>query len=188
VSARLNQASLPHAAAVDDIAEHLRPLKPGVGDPGPGIVLAIDATRTVAPQLAPVLRWREIRDKADRACKALSTLINEMAPRPPPFLVQALEWADMWRHVEGPDPRLDVLKWLCANTACLLIEQFSEKEPSNAPNGNLHYVAMVIYSVLAPDQPVTETGLLRACRKVNKWRVDIRASKRIWAKKPDDAL
>jgi hypothetical protein len=179
----------PRSRAVEDIVAELKPLRPDTGDPRPDIIVAIDLIKKVAPSLAPMLRWREMRDDADRAEKALSALLNKMGAMPAPaVLVQARNEVEMWHHVEGPDPKLDVVKWLCANTACSLIEQFSNKEPSGALNRNLHCIAIVIYSILAPGQPVGECGLLRVCRKVRKWREDIRASKHIYPKKPADAL
>ena len=189
MSARLDQASLPHAVAVDEIVEHLKPLKPDVGDPRSDIILTIDVIKDVAPKLAPLLRWREVRDKADPAEKALSILLNVLPAEMMPVFAQAQKQAEILRHIESSvDSRTNVLQWLCANSACSLIEYLSNKEPSSAPSGNLHCIAVIIHSVLAPDQPMTEYTLLRVCRDVRKWREEIRELKRILAKKPDDAL
>lgn len=138
--------SSSHDEIAEEICDNLRPLKSRVGDLHFAVIQRIDLINEVYPQLQPMSRGRLIKlkaTKADNAAAALQAAIRELqdifesAVLP---LVQMHELNEhlltlrqasaVLKHCRGPDPRLDTLKWLCANVAYGLILEFSKRPPT----------------------------------------------------------
>jgi hypothetical protein len=72
-------------------------------------------------------------------------------------------------HLDGPDPRLDALQWLCAHQACVLIEELSKKPVVQTWRGNAHAIARALFEAVT-GKPASASGLLQAVRKAKRFR------------------
>jgi hypothetical protein len=83
-------------------------------------------------------------------------------------LAELLQWARL-AGAKGPDRRLDTLQWLCAHTACVLVEQYSDNEPTTTPLGPAHAIAQMLCEAIT-GEPQSDASCLKALRSVITWR------------------
>jgi len=149
-----------------DISAELRSVKPGVWAE---VSRQIEVTISVAASAGPVTRGRlhktRRKAEADRAAAALLATLGDVEPDVERFRQRVA----LYRNTIGPDQRFDTVKWLCAHTACVLVEKFSRRPPNTSRGRMLHLVAGLIHEAVT-GKPASKAGMLRACRSVLKWR------------------
>jgi hypothetical protein len=148
-----------------DISAELRSIKPGVCAE---VSRQIDVTISVAASAGPVTRAHKIREKAEKADRAAAALLATLGGVEPD-VERFRQRVARYRNATGPDQRFDTVKWLCAHTACVLVEKFSRRRPTTSRGGKLHHVANLIHEAVT-GKPASKAGMLRACRSVLKWR------------------
>jgi hypothetical protein len=105
----------------------------------------------------------QIRRKAKAAERAIRDVFDGKDPP-----LELRKWAIL-KGVEGPDKRLDTLAWLCAQTACYLIDTYGDGKPAGTQDGCAHGVTQMFYEAIS-GRPQTETSCLSALRSVIAWR------------------
>jgi hypothetical protein len=180
----------PPADIAEDIVFELRPLrrlKRGEVRPEPASAIAqhIEIINRAVADWARIGAVGVIRKRAARAVRALAAL-EEVCPTPAAGCRQLFFGVDLQRvreqiellmpktkkkpkQIEGPDPRANNLHWLCAHQAIVLIEQFSRKPPVTTAGGNTHLVAKLLFEAVT-GKPTSDSGLVKALKKVKKWR------------------
>jgi hypothetical protein len=166
---------------VEEIEQKLRPLKARIyKPPEPRPLPARDVIRAhidtivkASPDLQGLRNWRSWRDKARVALLHVRALENALRYRRPlekqvPTLTAATEIEPL-THLDGPDPRLDGLQWLCAHQACVLIEELSKKPVVQTWRGNAHAIARALFEAVT-GKPASASGLLQAVRKAKRFR------------------
>jgi hypothetical protein len=166
VTVRRSQADI-----ADDIASELRPLKRGAVRPEPAISQHIEIINKIVADYARIGAAADIRQRAARAVRALADL-EEVFPGILEFNFRSVRRAiELLMYIKGPDRRANNLHWLCAHQAIVLIEEFSKTPPSQAAGGNAHLVAQLLFEAVT-GKPSSDFGLLKALKKVLKWRFD----------------
>ena len=104
-------------AIVDEIERELQPLKRGVHRPREriraGLKIVIEGNKHLAPRLRT---WRAARERAARIEPDVNKLRGSLRP-------EVIGEVAALAHIEGPDPRMDVLQWLVAHQAWALLEE-----------------------------------------------------------------
>jgi hypothetical protein len=153
---------------IEDIVDELHPLKPRVGDPRPVIRKHIILIKEDAEDLAILRNVKAIRKVALEASAALARLKELLRStfgsriHPCLMLVRSLS------TTEGPDPRMNMTHWLCANEAFYLVNRFSKKRPTTTQNETWHLIAQFLFEA-ATGKPPSEAGLLRAVKRVARF-------------------
>jgi hypothetical protein len=174
--------SSSHDEIAEEICDNLRPPKGGVGDLHSVVIKRIELINEVYPKLQPVSRMRLIKlkaTKADNVAAALQAAIRELQDVFEPAVLPLVQTHELnghlrtlrqtlalLKHCRGPDPRLDTLKWLCANVAYGLILEFSKRAPTGTSDGPFRTTTALLYTAITGK----DGDLKRACDAQLRWR------------------
>jgi hypothetical protein len=157
---------------IEEIEWALQPLKklvykPPAPRPLPAsdvIKTHIDIIKAAAPNLQKLRNWRSVRDRA-RAALRHARALAKLWPSTVAYQVEPEPLA----NIEGPDPRLDMLQWLCGHGAIVLIEELSEAAVVTSSGGNAHIVAKLLFEAVTGQQP-SFNALLQSIKKAKRFR------------------
>jgi hypothetical protein len=174
--------SSSHDEIAEEICDNLRPLQSRVGDLHFAVTQGIDLLNEVYPKLQPVSRMRLIRlkaTKANNAAAALQAAIRELQDVFEPAVLPLVQTQQLnehlltlrqtlalLKHCRGPHPRMDTLKWLCANVAYGLILEFSKRPPTGTSDGPFRTITALLYKAITGK----DGDLKRACDAQLRWR------------------
>ena len=116
----------------------------------------------------PMMDIKFVRAKAAKAQKAVKALgdFGDVD-----VSVELRKWAALTK-ARGPDRRGDNLQWLCAHSACVLVENFGISKPVSTQNGNVHAIAQLIHEAITR-LPGSDASGLKAVRAVLAFRKPI---------------
>jgi hypothetical protein len=173
----------PLANIVEEILDHLRPLRGRRADIQSEVERRIAMLIQMAPAIDRMPRMRKVREQAATARKTLGRLRTELARAPLQSFIgphisisQSVECLDRLdeilantRLIKGPDPRSNPMQWLCAESADALIYQFSRRPATGTPEGPLHAIASLLYEAVTGKRP--NRDLKRAVdAMIKSWR------------------